>query len=126
MGLFLPGQRQVDVIPAGSDEVFPTGGVSAGFFFAPEPRVVGFGAVGLGAAVFIFEFERNRAEKTGSTFANTPCQEERADVLTDAVVDVGMPALGLFFEGLPADEDVKRSIAFEYGGQLGLEGTGSP
>ena len=44
--------------------------------------------------------------------------------MADAVVEVGVPALGLFFEGLPADEDVERGLAFEDGGKLGLEGVG--
>jgi hypothetical protein len=95
----------VDVIPAGADEFFATSGIDAGFFFALEPGVIDFGALGLGAAVFIFEFESNRAKKAGSSFADIAGTEEGADVLADAVVEVGVPALGLLFEGLPADED---------------------
>ena len=87
----------MDIIPAVADEVFPAGGIGSGFFFAPEPGVVGFEALGLGAAVFVFALEGNRTEKAGSSFADIASEEERADVLADAVVEVGVPALGLFF-----------------------------
>ena len=30
--------------------------IGARRFFAPEPGIIGFGAMGLGAAVFVFEF----------------------------------------------------------------------
>ena len=40
--------------------------------------------------------------------------EERADVLANAIIQVWIPALGLFFERFPADEDVERGFAFEY------------
>ena len=116
----------MDVIPTVADEVFPASGVGAGFFGAPEPGIVGFGAGGFGAAVFVFEFEGNRAKKAGSAFANVSCEDEGADVLAEAVVEVGVPALGLVFEGLPADEDVVARVrlrvgfAFQYLGQLGL------
>jgi hypothetical protein len=89
------GETEVNIIPAGTDKVFPSGGVGAGVLFTPEPRVIGFGAPGLGAAIFVFEFERNRAEQAGPSFANIACQEEGADVLPNAVVEVGVPALGL-------------------------------
>ena len=36
-----------------------------------------------------------------------------------------MPALGLFFQRLPADEDVERGFAFEYRSQLILQRAGS-
>ena len=51
----------MNIVPAVADEVFPAGGVGSGFFFAPEPGVVGFGAGGFGAAVFVFECERDGA-----------------------------------------------------------------
>ncbi len=51
-------------------------------------------------------------------------EEEGADVLADAVVEVRVPALGLLVERLPADEDVERGLAFEDGGEFGLEGSG--
>jgi hypothetical protein len=114
----------VDIIPSVADEFFAANGVGAGFFVAPEPWVVGFGAHRFSAAVFVLEFERNRAEKAGSSFADIAGEEEGADVLTDAVVNVWMPALGLVFEGLPADEDVERGLPSEDGGQLGLESSG--
>jgi hypothetical protein len=44
--------------------------------------------------------------------------------LEDAVVEIGVPALGLVFEGLPADEDVEWGLTFEDGGELGLKGAG--
>lgn len=115
----------MDVIPAVADEVLATGGIGARLFFTPKPGVVRFGTLGFGAAVFVFEFERNRAKKTGSTFANVSCQKEGADVLADAVVEVGVPALGLLLYGLPADENVERGFAFENGGQFGLKDAGS-
>ena len=114
----------MDIIPAVADEFLAAGGIGARLFFAPEPGIVGFGALGFGAAVFVFEFERNRAEKAGSSFADITCQEKGADVLADAVVEVGVPALGLLFERLPADKDVERGLAFEDGGEFGLEGAG--
>lgn len=83
------------IIPSCSDEVFPTIGVGARFFFAPDPAIVGFGAMGFDAPVLIFEFERNRAKKAGSSFAYIACQEEGTDVLTDAIVEVGIPTLSL-------------------------------
>lgn len=46
--------------------------------------------------------------------------------MADTVIDVGIPALSLVFEGFPADEYVKWGLAFEYGGELGLEGVGCP
>ena len=114
----------MNIVPAVADKFLATGGIGARFFFAPEPGVVGFGAGGFGAAVFVFERERNGAEQACSSFADIACQEEGADVLADAVVEVGVPALGLLFEGLPADEDVERGLAFEDSGELGLEGAG--
>ena len=112
----------MDVIPTVADEIFPAGGVGSGFFFAPEPGVVGFGAGGFGAAVFVFECERDGAEQASSSFTDVTCQQEGADVLADAVVDVWMPALGLVFEGFPSNEDVERGLAFEDSGEFGLEG----
>ena len=114
----------MDIIPTVADEFFAAGGVGARLFFAPEPGIVGFGAGGFGASVFVFECERNSAEQARSLFANVACQEEGADVLADAVVEVGVPALGLLFDRFPADEDVERGLAFEDGGELGLEGAG--
>ena len=112
----------MDVIPAVADEVFPAGGIGAGSLGAPEPGIVGFGAGGFGAAVFVFECERDGAEQASSSFTDVTCQQEGADVLADAVVDVWMPALGLVFEGFPANEDVERGLAFEDSGEFGLEG----
>lgn len=70
--------------------------IGARCFFTPEPGVIGFGAMGFGAAVFIFEFQGNRTEKTGTAFADVSGQKEGADILADTIVDVGVPALGLF------------------------------
>ena len=81
----------MDIIPPIADEVFAAGGISPRFFFAPEPGVVGFGAGGLLAAVFVFECERNGAEQARSSFADITCQQEGSDVLADTVIDVGMP-----------------------------------
>ncbi len=116
----------MDVIPTIADKIFSAGGVGARFFFAPEPGIVGFGALGFSASVFVFEREWDGAEEACSAFPDIAGKEEGADVLADAVVDVGMPALGLVFEGLPADEDVVARVrlrvgfAFQYLGQLGL------
>ena len=52
--------------------------------------------MGVGAPVFVFEFERNRAEKSGSTFADIAGEEERAEVLTDAIVEVWMPLVCIY------------------------------
>jgi len=61
------------IIPAVADEVFPTGGISSRFFFAPEPGIVGFGAGGFGAAIFVFERERNGTEQASASFADVTC-----------------------------------------------------
>lgn len=114
----------MDVIPTVAGKIFTSGGIGAGFLFAPEPVVIGFGALGFGTSIFVFEFEGNCTKKAGSMFADIAGEEERADVLADAVVDVGMPALGLVFDGLPADEDVEWGLAFEDGVEFGLEGAG--
>jgi hypothetical protein len=45
-------------------------------FFAPEPWIIGFGAMGFGTAVLVLEFQGNRTEKTGATFAHVSSQEE--------------------------------------------------
>lgn len=111
----------MDIVPAIADEVFPANGVGTRFFFTPEPGIVGFGAGGFSASVFVIEFERNRAKKAGSSFADIAGEEEGADVLSDAIVDVGMPALCLVFDLFPADEDVERGFSFENGGEPGLE-----
>jgi len=41
--------------------------------------------------------------------------------LGNTIVQVWVPALGLFFDRFPANEDVERSFAFEYRVQLALE-----
>ena len=102
----------MDIIPTVADEVFPADGVGSGFFFAPKPGVVGFGAGWFGAAIFVFERERNGTEQASASFADVICQQEGSDVLADTVVDVGMPALGLVFKWFPADEDVQWGLTF--------------
>lgn len=114
----------MNIVPAIANEFFATGRIGARFFFAPEPGIARLGAGGFGSAVFVFERERNSTEQTRSLFPNIACQEEGTDVLADAVVEVRLPALGLFLEWLPTDEDIKRGLPFEDGGELGLEGTG--
>ena len=116
------GQCEVNIVPSVADEVFPASGVGARLLLAPEPGILGLGAGGFGAPVFVFEHERNSTEQACSAFAYIAGEQEGADVLADAVVDVGMPALGLVFEGFPADEDVERGLAFEDSGELSLEG----
>ncbi len=118
------GECEVNIVPAVADEVFPAGGIGSGFFCAPEPGIVGFGAGGFGTSVFVFERERNSTEQARSLFTYIAGEEEGADVLADAVVEIGVPALCLVSEGLPADEDVERGLAFEDSGEFGLEGAG--
>ena len=86
----------MNIVPAISNNFFPTGGISTRFFFAPEPGIVRLGAGGFGSAVFVFEREWDSAEEARSSFPDVSCQEEGSDVLTNAVVEIGMPALGLF------------------------------
>jgi len=50
---------------------------------------------------------------------------EGADVQANAIVQVRVPADGLFREGLPADEDVVGCFTFQDEFQLTLEGLGS-
>ena len=112
------------VIPAVAGEVFAAGGVGGGFGFAPEPGVVGFGAFGFFAAVFVPFDVGLGAEDTGSFFAEVLGGEEGADVEADAVVEVGVPADGLFVERFPADEEVVGGLAFEDFGEFRLQGLG--
>ena len=114
----------MNVVPAVADEVFPAGGIGAGLFFAPELGIVGFGAVGFGASVFVFKGKWDGTEEACSLFAHIASEEEGADVLADAVVEIGVPALGLLLERLPADEDVERGFAFEDRCEFGLESSG--
>jgi hypothetical protein len=115
----------MDVIPAAVNKILTAGGIGARWFFAPEPGIIGFGAIGFGATVFVLEFQGNHAEKAGAAFVNVSSQEKGTDILADAVVDIQVPALGLFLDRLPADEDIKWFFAFENGGKLGLERTSS-
>ena len=53
-------EREVNIVPAGTDEVFNAGGIGARLFFAPEPGIVLFRSVRFGASVFVFERGRLR------------------------------------------------------------------
>ena len=112
------------VVPAVTDACLTTAWIRARLSFAPEPGIFLLWSAGLGASVFVFESERNGAEDARALFADIAGKEEGADVLADAVVEVGVPALGLVFERFPADKDVERGLAFEDGGEFGLEGSG--
>ena len=57
-------------------------------------------------------------------FAEDASFDEGADVEADAVVQVGVPADGLFFEWLPPDEDVVGCFASEDKLEFVLELTG--
>src|SRR6266446_8191095 len=117
-------QGQMHVIPAVADACLTTAWIRTRFSFAPEPGIFLLRSAGLGASIFVFERERNSAEEARALFADIASKEEGADVLANAVVEVRVPALGLVFERFPADEDVERGLAFEDGGECGLEGTG--
>jgi hypothetical protein len=80
--------------------------------------------LGFLAPVLVFEFKGNCAEKAGPSFADITGKEKGTDVLADTVVEVGMPALGLVFERLPADKDVERGLALEDSREFGLERAG--
>ena len=99
-------------IPTSTDEVLAALGIGARFLLAPEPGVIGLGTLGFIAAVLVFEFERDCAEETCPLLPHIACQEKGTDVLADAVVEVGMPPLGLVFDGFPADKDIQRGLAF--------------
>ncbi|MBW6486413.1 MAG: hypothetical protein K0B01_09715 [Syntrophobacterales bacterium] len=114
----------MNIVPAVADEFLATDGICSGFSFAPEPGIVGCWAGGLGTPVFVFERKGNGTEQSRSPLADITCQQERADVLADAVIEVGMPSLGLVFEGLPADEDIERRLPFEDGSEFRLKGAG--
>ena len=103
---FFLGQCQVHIVPAVANENFTTGRIGARLFFAPEPWVVGFRAQRFSASIFVFYFKGNCAKKASSSFANVSCQEKGADVLSDAVVEIRIPALDLVFDRFPANEDV--------------------
>ena len=108
-------------IPASAHEVLAAGGVGAGGFFAPEPREVGLRAVRFGAPIFVFERQRDATKQARAFFADIAGEKEGADVLADAVVEVGMPALRLVVQRFPAHENIQRGFADENGGELGLE-----
>lgn len=112
------------VIPPVPGEGLAAGGVGARFGFAPEPGVVGFGALGFFATVLIPFDVGLGSEEAGSFFAHIFGDEEWADVEADAVVEVGVPADGLFRERFPADENVVGGLAFEDFGKFCLEGLG--
>jgi hypothetical protein len=46
----------MDVIPAVANKILAAGRIGARRFFAPEPGKIGFGAMGFGTAVLVFEF----------------------------------------------------------------------
>ena len=58
------------------------------------------------APVFVPFYVGFVAEDSGPFFADVGDGEEGADVEADAVVEVGVPADGLFFKWFPAHEDV--------------------
>lgn len=64
------------------------------------------------AAVFVPVDVGFVAEDAGVFLADVGGAQERADVEADAVVQVGVPADGLFFDWLPAHEDVAGGLAF--------------
>src|SRR5438093_2557030 len=84
-GLPLACQGQMHVIPAVADVCLPTAWIRARLSFAPEPGIFLLRSAGLGAAIFVFERERNGAEEARTLFADIASTEEGADVLADAV-----------------------------------------
>ena len=115
----------MNIIPAIADKVFSALRVGARLFFAPEPRIVLFRTVRFGASVLVFQVSGTVRKRPAPLFADITGEEEGADVLANAIVEVWVPALGLLFERLPADEDVERGFAFENRGQLALESSRS-
>ena len=65
------------------------------------------------AAVFVPFYVWFVAQHACVAFANVGDGEKRADVHSHAIVEVGIPTDGLFFERFPADEDVVGRVAFE-------------
>ena len=111
------------IIPAVADACLTTAWIRARLSFAPEPGIFLLRSAGLGAEIFVFERKRHAAEEARPLFADIASKKEGADVLADAVVEVRVPALGLLCERFPADKDVEWGLAFEDGGEFGLEGT---
>ena len=104
------------IVPPVADELLFGLGIGAGLLLAPEPRILGFVAVGFTAAVFVpFDFHPLAQDVGG---------RERADVHAHAVVQVGLPAFRLFRERLPADEEVVGGLAIKDGLELVLQGLG--
>ena len=89
---------------------------------APKPRVLRRGAQSLLAAILPpvnigFGPQNARA----SSAAGQIPSHEGADIEAYPIVDVRFPANGLLFDGLPANEDVKRGLTFQDGDKASLQ-----
>ena len=65
----------------------------------------------IAAAVFIPFDLRPVAQYAGPFLSDIRDREERADVEAHTVIEIGVPADGLFLDGLPAHEDVVGGLA---------------
>ena len=114
----------MDVVPAVAGEVFAACKVGRWFGFRPEPGVVGPVALGFPATILVPFDVGFGAQQAGAFLADIPRQQERADVESNAVVEIGLPAERLFVQRFPADEQVVGRFAFEDVGQFGLQKPG--
>ena len=126
MGLALSGESEMNVIPTIADELFAAHRIGARLSFAPEPGIFILPSMGFCASVLIVEGNGNGAEQPSALLSDIPREKEGTNVLADPIVDVRVPGLSLLFEQLPPYKNVERCLAFEDGGEFGLEGTGSP
>ncbi|MFZ9937164.1 MAG: hypothetical protein ACO3JG_08890 [Luteolibacter sp.] len=109
-GLF-GGGGVMQIIPAAAVELGGAFEVFGGFVPGPEPGEVGFGPLGLGAAVFGPFDVGPPAEDAGVLLFDVLGVKEGANVEADAVVEVRVPADGLLVKRLPADEEVVGLLA---------------
>lgn len=80
---------------------------------APEPGEVFLGSLWFFASVFVpFDFRVHSQDASSFDF-DIGDGQEGADIHADSVVEVRLPADGLFMQRFPADEDVVRGFAFQ-------------
>src|SRR6266571_4487262 len=104
-------QGQMHVIPAVANACFPTAWIRARLSFAPEPGIFLLRSAGLGATVFVFEGERNGAEKACALFAEIAVgQLLQGGVVEAVVVDEGMEAIGAAVPQVPEEGAVVEEL----------------
>ena len=89
---------------------------------SPEPGELILVALGFLAAVLApFDVWFGSQDAGAFLAAEQVLDHEGADIEAHAVVDVGLPANGLFLDGFPAHEEVKRRFPFENGDESLLQ-----